>query len=105
MSWFFLILAGIFEIAFAISLKLMNGHKNIMWTISFYVSAAFSLWFLSIAMRTIPIGTAYAVWTGIGTAGVATVGFLFLQEQISLLKILFLFLLIFSIVGLKFTSR
>lgn len=104
MAWIYLILAGLFETCFAISLKLMDGHKNVPWSIFFYISIICSLWFLSMAMRTIPIGTAYAIWTGIGTAGVAIIGFWFLHEPISVMKICFLSLLIASIIGLKLAS-
>jgi quaternary ammonium compound-resistance protein SugE len=104
MSWVYLILAGIFEVGFGISLKLMNGHKNIPWTITFYLCIACSFFFMNLAIRAIPLGTAYAVWTGIGTAGVVIAGFCFLNETVTVLRVTFLSLLLLSIVGLKFTS-
>jgi quaternary ammonium compound-resistance protein SugE len=104
MAWFYLLLAGFFETGFAVSLKLMDGHKNIPWVIVFYISIAFSLLFLSMAMKTIPIGTAYGVWTGIGTAGVVLVGYFFLGESMSVARAGFLLMLIIAIIGLKVSS-
>lgn len=105
MSWFYLLAAGLFEVLFAISLKLMDGHKNIFWTVLFYLALFLSLYFLSIAMRTIPVGTAYAIWTGIGTAGVAIVGFLYFQEKVTFSKLFFLGLLLFSLIGVKLSAK
>ncbi len=105
MAWIYLIIAGIFETGFAVSLKLMDGHKNLFWSVLFYISIISSFCFLSLAMRAIPIGTAYAVWTGIGTAGVALIGFWFLHEPMPALKAGFLLMLIISIIGLKYTTQ
>jgi quaternary ammonium compound-resistance protein SugE len=99
-----LLAAGFFEMGFAISMKLMDGHKNILWTITFYVCIVLSFGFLEQAARTIPIGTAYAVWTGIGGVGVATIGMLYFGDPAAPLRIMFLMLLIISLVGLKLTS-
>jgi quaternary ammonium compound-resistance protein SugE len=104
MSWIYLMIAGFFEIGFASSLKLMDGHKNIPWAIMFYFSIVCSFIFLNVALKQIPIGTAYAVWTGIGGAGVAIVGILFFKDPATLPRIAFLVLLLASIIGLKLTS-
>ncbi len=104
MGWITLLLAGIFEIGFAISLKLMDGHKNIPWTIMFYVCVLSSFSLLEHSLKTIPIGTAYAVWTGIGGVGVAIIGMVYMGDPATLLRIGFLILLIASLVGLKLTS-
>lgn len=104
MAWLYLLLAGIFEIGFASSIKLMDGHKNIPWSIAFYVCVFLSFGFLEQAARSLPIGTAYAVWTGIGGVGVAIIGMSFLGDPITPLRILFLVMLIASLVGLKLTS-
>ena len=104
MAWFYLLIAGCFEVGFATSLKLMDGHKNIPWSLSFYLCALASLLFLNMALKQIPIGTAYAIWTGIGGAGVAIVGIYFFKDPATTLRIGFLALLIASIVGLKLTS-
>ncbi len=104
MAWIFLLLAGLFEIGFAISLKLMDGHKNIPWSIAFYVCIVLSFGFLSEAAKTIPIGTAYAMWTGIGGVGVAVIGMTFMGDPVSFWRVVFLVLLVMSLVGLKLTS-
>lgn len=104
MSWLYLVFAGVFEIGFATSLKMMDGHKNIPWSIAFYVCIFASFYLLELATRTIPIGTAYAVWTGIGGIGVATIGILYMGDPATPLRILFLVMLIAAMIGLKFTS-
>jgi quaternary ammonium compound-resistance protein SugE len=101
----YLLLAGLFEVGFAISIKLMDGHKNIPWSIAFYVCVVMSFGFLEEATREIPIGTAYAVWTGIGGVGVAVIGMLFLGDPISVSRVAFLVLLVTSLIGLKLTSH
>ncbi|MHC0449211.1 MAG: DMT family transporter [Candidatus Lariskella arthropodorum] len=104
MSWVYLIIAGMLEIVFAVSLKLMDGHKNLLWSALFYISMVLSFVFLSFAMRSIPVGTAYAIWTGIGTAGVAAVGICFLGEPFAIARVACLVLLVVSIIGLKLAS-
>jgi quaternary ammonium compound-resistance protein SugE len=104
MAWLCLLLAGLFEIGFAISIKLMDGHKNIPWSIVFYVCVVLSFGFLEEASREIPIGTAYAVWTGIGGFGVAIIGMAFLGDPISVARVSFLILLVTSLIGVNLTS-
>jgi multidrug transporter EmrE-like cation transporter len=104
MGWIYLTLAGLFEIGFATSLKLMDGHKNIPWSIAFYICVLASFFLLEQALKTIPIGTAYAVWTGIGGVGVATIGIVYMGDPTTPLRILFLGMLIVALIGLKFTS-
>lgn len=105
MSWLYLLAAGIFEIGFAISMKLMEGHKNIPWTIAFYVCIVLSFGFLEQAIKTIPIGTAYAIWTGIGGVGVAAIGIFYFGDSTALLRIFFLLMLVTALIGLKLTSN
>jgi quaternary ammonium compound-resistance protein SugE len=104
MAWTYLFLAGLFEVGFAVALKLMDNHKNIPWSIAFYICIFLSLGFLSEAMKSIPIGTAYAIWTGIGGVGVAIVGMVYMGDPVTLWRIMFLVLLITSLIGLKLTS-
>ena len=104
MAWTYLVLAGLLEIGFASAIKLMDGHKNIPWTIVFYVCAILSFGFLEQAARSLPIGTAYAVWTGIGGVGVAVIGMAFLGDQVTPWRVLFLALLVTALVGLKLTA-
>jgi quaternary ammonium compound-resistance protein SugE len=103
-AWVCLVLAGLFEIGFATALKLMDGHKNLLWSAVFYLCVILSFGFLEHAARTLPIGTAYAVWTGIGGVGVAVIGMAFLGDPVSPLRGLFLLLLVGSLIGLKLTS-
>lgn len=104
MAWWYLLAAGIFEIGFAVSMKLMDGHKNIAWSIAFYICIVSSFFCLQEATKTIPIGTAYGVWTGIGGVGVATIGILYFGDSAAPLRILFLVMLLSALIGLKLTS-
>jgi quaternary ammonium compound-resistance protein SugE len=105
MSWIFLILASLCEIAFAGSLKQTNNFSNTKWTIVFIFFYILSIVLLNKAIRKIPIGTAYAVWTGIGAAGTVVLGILYFKEPVHFWRIFFLCTLILSIVGLKFVSE
>jgi quaternary ammonium compound-resistance protein SugE len=104
MNWTYLLLAGIFEIGWTIGLKQMDNHRNPVWTIIFYVSILTSFYFLQLALRTLPIGTAYAVYTGIGVVGTALLGMLLFREPVTAMRFLFLSLILTGIVGLKLTS-
>ena len=102
--WIFLTLAGLFEVGFTTFMKLSNGFKHIPYTVGFAVCAIASVTLLSRATNQIPLGTAYAVWTGIGAFGTAVVGILFFNDPPALSRVFFLSLLIFSIIGLKVVS-
>ncbi len=104
MSWLYLLMAGLCEIGFTTFLKLSNNFANLLPTITFFILAAFSFTALSLSLKTIPLGTAYAVWTGIGAFGTALIGIIYFQESTDFWRILFLICLIFSIVGLKVVS-
>ncbi len=104
MAWVYLILAGLLEIVFAVTLKLADGFTRPVPTLIFFVSIVASFLLLSRAVQTLPIGTAYAVWTGIGAAGMALVGIVVYGEPSTALRLLFLATLIGSIVGLKFAT-
>ena len=101
MAWFLVIVAGLFETAFAVSLKLSDGFSRIGWTISFLASAAISFQLLSMGLRSLPVGSAYAVWTGIGAAGTAIVGMVFLRDPVTTLRLLSILLIIAGVVGLN----
>jgi quaternary ammonium compound-resistance protein SugE len=105
MSWIFLILASLCEIAFAGSLKQTNNFTNTKWTVVFIFFYILSIVLLNKAIQKIPIGTAYAVWTGIGAAGTVVLGILYFKEPAQFWRIFFLCTLILSIVGLKFVSE
>ncbi|MGB6348111.1 MAG: multidrug efflux SMR transporter [Methyloceanibacter sp.] len=104
MAWAYLILAGLLEIVFAVSLKLADGFTRPVPTLVFFVSIVASFLLLSRAVQALPIGTAYAVWTGIGAAGMALVGIVVYGEPATALRLLFLATLIGSIIGLKFAT-
>jgi len=101
MAWFYLILAGLSEIIWAYGLKMTHGFTDVKWSIITVAFMIVSFFLFAKAMRTIPIGTAYAVFTGIGAAGTAIIGIVFLDEGTGIWKILSLLLLISGIIGLK----
>src|SRR3990170_4089268 len=80
MAWLVLILGGLFEIGFTTSLRFVDGFRNLPWTLAFLVSVGISMALLELASRTIPMGTAYAVWGGIGAVGTVLVGILFFNQ-------------------------
>lgn len=107
MNWIVLIIAGLFEVVFAFCLgkaKTSTGNEMYLWYAGFLVALAISMGLLIKATQTLPIGTAYAVWTGIGAVGTVLIGILVFKEPASFLRILFLVTLIGSIVGLKAVS-
>jgi len=103
-GWLYLITAGLCEGLFAFFLKVSNGFKNIFPTICFFIFYILSAYLLSKAIKYIPIGTAYAVWTGIGTFLTIMIGIFIFKESITLLRIFFLTTLILSIIGLKYVT-
>ena len=104
MPWLYLILAGLFEIGFTTCLKLSEGFSRLWPSLGFLCCATLSFWLLTRAIQTIPLGTAYAVWTGIGAFGTALIGILIFGEPATALRLVFLVLLIGSIIGLKLVS-
>jgi quaternary ammonium compound-resistance protein SugE len=104
MAWFYLLLAGVFEIGFAMGLKYTNGFTRLWPSVGTIAAAAISLWLLTQALRTIPVGTAYAVWTGIGAVGVATLGMVMFSDSASPARLACVALIIAGVIGLKLTS-
>ena len=104
MAWVYLLLAGIFEIGFAIGLKYTEGFTRLWPSVGTVVAASISLWLLTQAMRTIPVGTAYAIWTGIGVVGVATLGVVLFSESASPARLGCIALIVAGVVGLKLFS-
>lgn len=104
MAWMILILAGLFEVAWAIGLKYTHGFSRLWPSVFTIVALAVSMYLLAYAAKTLPIGTAYAVWVGIGAAGTAILGIFLLKEPVTMYRILFLGLLIIAIVGLRLTA-
>jgi quaternary ammonium compound-resistance protein SugE len=104
MAWLILVLAGLLEVGWAIGLKYTHGFTR-LWPSVFTIGAIIvSMYMLSVAAKTLPIGTAYAVWVGIGAAGTAILGIFILKEPASAGRIVFLVLLMVSIAGLKLTA-
>ena len=107
MSWIILIIASLFEIGFATclgKLKTATGNDVYMWFIGFAVCLALSVYLLYKATLTIPVGTAYAIWTGLGAAGIVLVGIFLFKEPATFWRMFFISTLILSIVGLKLVS-
>ena len=104
MAWILLIIGGLFEVGFTTSLRFVDGFRNLPWTITFLVSVSLSMLLLERAAREIPMGTAYAVWGGIGALGTVLVGILFFGEPAVPVRILLIFGLIACIAGLKLTA-
>lgn len=102
--WFILIIAGLLEVCWASSLKATAGFTRLWPTLFFVTTLAGSMLLLAMAVKHLPVGTAYAVWVGIGAAGTAIVAMLFMGESLTLARGLFLALLIVSIMGLKLTT-
>lgn len=104
MNWIYLTIAGLFEIAWAVGLKYTNGWTRPIPSVITGGLMILSFYFLSLAVKSLPIGTAYAVWTGIGTVGAAIIGILAFGEPKNAVRILCIALIIAGIAGLKFTS-
>src|SRR5919112_5509887 len=104
MAWALVILAGLFETGFALSLKASSGFPRLVPSVLFVVFAAASFGLLTTGLRTLPVGSAYAVWTGIGAVGTAVVGMIFLGESTEVLKLISIVLIVAGVVGLQPTG-
>lgn len=100
-AWTYLIIAGVLEMVWATGLKYTDGMSKLGPTIGTLIAMAASVWFLSMAMKTLPLGTAYAAWTGIGAVSIAIIGILFFHEPITLARIACIGLILAGVVGLK----
>lgn len=101
MAWALLVIAGLFEIGWAIGLKYTAGFTRLVPSVLTVLSMVVSLGLLGLAVRTLPIGTAYAIWTGIGTVGTATLGILLFDEAAGALRLACIGLILAGMVGLK----
>ena len=104
MAWFWLIIGGLFEVGFTTSLRFVEGFRNLGWTGAFLVSVAISMGLLEYAARTIPMGTAYAVWGGIGAVGTVIVGMAFFNEPTTTLRVLLILVIVAAIAGLRLSA-
>ena len=105
MAWIYLFIAGLFEIGWAVGLKYTDGFTRLWPSIVTIVTMILSFYFLSSAVKSIPIGTAYAIWTGIGAVGTAILGIILFDESKEFIRIIFIMLIVVGIVGLKFFSK
>lgn len=105
MAWIYLIIAGLFEVGFTSCLKLSNNFTNLKWSIGFFICITVSFLLLNKAIQDIPIGTGYAVWTGIGAVGTVLIGIILYKEPSDFWRLFFIFTLIASIIGLKVVSK
>jgi quaternary ammonium compound-resistance protein SugE len=103
-AWLLLLVAGLLEIVWSISMKASQGFTKPLLTTITLVAAGLSFWLLGLALRQLPVGTAYAAWTGIGVVGAAILGILLFHEPVTLIRISCIALIIIGIVGLKVFS-
>ena len=104
MDWFILFIAGLFETAWAVGMKYSNGFTKLYPSIFTIITMSLSVYLLSISLKTLPVGTAYAVWTGVGAIGTAIMGIILFGESKEIMRIFFIFLIIAGIIGLKIFS-
>ena len=104
MAWIHLLVAGILEIVWAIGMKYSAGFSRLWPSVITVVAALASFYYLSLALHTLPLGTAYAVWTGIGAVGTALLGILLFGESVSALRLACILLIVGGILGLKWTT-
>lgn len=104
MSWVYLVIAGLFEVGWAIGLKYTQGFTKPVPTVLTGIAIVASMWLLALAVKTLPIGTAYAVWVGIGATGAAILGVVLFGDALTFGRSVFLLMLVVSIIGLKLTS-
>jgi quaternary ammonium compound-resistance protein SugE len=104
MNWTLLVIAGLFEIGWAIGLKYTDGFSRLWPTVGTIAAMIVSVYLLSLAMKSIPVGTAYAVWTGIGAVGTAVLGMVLFNEPKTVARIVCILLIVCGIVGLKIFS-
>jgi quaternary ammonium compound-resistance protein SugE len=104
MAWVLIVAAGLFETGFAVALKLSHGMTRLWPTVAFAACALVSFALLTVALRRLEVGAAYAVWTGIGASGAATVGMLFLGDAVSALKLVSIGLVLAGVIGLNLSG-
>ncbi len=105
MHWIYILIASIFEISWAVGLKYSDGFTNLKASIFTVITMILSYVFLAMGVKELPVGTAYAVWTGIGAVGTALYGILFFGEPRETLRLVFILIIVAGIIGLKITSK
>lgn len=104
MAWFYLLVAGILEVVWAYSMKQSHGFSRLVPSIVTLVTMIGSFWLLSVSMRTLPLGTAYTIWTGIGAVGAFLVGIIFLAEPVNVMRITAVLLIVTGLILMKMFS-
>ncbi|TPG10291.1 quaternary ammonium compound-resistance protein SugE [Rhodanobacter glycinis] len=104
MAWIYLLLAGLFEVVWAIGLKYTDGFTRLWPTLGTLVAMAVSIVLLAMAVKTLPIGTAYAIWTGIGAVGAVALGIALFGDPATLPRLAYVALIVVGIIGLKLTA-
>lgn len=104
MAWLYLVMAGLLEIGWAVGLKYTDGFSRLWPSVGTLTAMTLSFWCLALSLRTIPIGTGYAVWTGIGATGTAILGMLLFEESSDLQRVVSIGAIVAGIVGLKLAS-
>ena len=105
MPWFILFIAGLFEVAWAVGIKYTEGWTRLWPAVFTLLAMAASFYLLSMALKHIPMGTAYAVWTGIGTIGTVIYGIIYFKEPADVLRVICIMLIVFGIVGLRMLAK
>lgn len=105
MKWIYLIIAGLFEVWWAVELKFSEGFTRILPSILTIVGMILSFYFLSVSLKSLPLGTAYAIWTDIGTIGTVILGIVLFKEPLDIIRIICIILIVSGIIGLKLTSN
>lgn len=104
MAWAYLIVGGLFEVGFTTALRFVDGFRNWPWTLAFLASVAVSMALLELAARVIPMGTAYAVWGGIGAVGTVVVGMIWFHEPAAMIRIALILAIVAAIGALRLTA-
>ncbi len=105
MKWIFLLIAGLLEISWAVGLKFSHGFSQLIPSIITLICMILSFYFLALSLKELPLGTAYAVWTGIGTLGTVILGIILFKEPVTILRILCIALILSGITGLKLLTH
>jgi quaternary ammonium compound-resistance protein SugE len=105
LAWTILLIAGLFETAWVIGLKYSNGLTRLWPSVFTMITMAISIWLLSVSLKVLPVGSAYAVWTGVGAAGAAILGIILFCESKEVMKLIFILMIVAGLVGLRFVEK
>jgi quaternary ammonium compound-resistance protein SugE len=104
MAWFYLGLAAVFEVTFAMSMKYSQGFTNLKASVVTVIAVVAGIWFLALALRDLPVSVAYPIWTAVGTLGTVALGFAFLGESLTVLKVVSALAIVAGVAGLKISA-